>query len=163
MLKFEWGDGKALVNLRKHGVSFEEATSIFGDALSYTFPDPDHSVREARYLTLGLSHDHRLLIVAHAERARAISARKATRHERTIMSKADDTLRTHYRREDLGAGVRGKYFKRYSKGTNVVLLDDRVVRAFPTSEAVNDALLGLLALAEKAKPAARASRKRTTS
>lgn len=79
------------------------------------------------------------------------------------MSKADDTLRTQYRREELGAGVRGKYFKRYSKGTNVVLLDDRVVRAFPTSEAVNDALLGLLALAEKAKPAARASRKRNAS
>lgn len=87
MLKFEWDDRKASANLRKHGISFEEATSVFGDALAYTFPDPDHSIREARYLTLGLSHDNRLLFVAHAERARAIriiSARKATRHERII-------------------------------------------------------------------------------
>ena len=77
------------------------------------------------------------------------------------MSKAG-TMRTKYKREDLGVGVRGKYFRRYSKGSNLVLLDDRVARAFPSSEAVNDALLGLLALADKAKPAARSSRRRNT-
>lgn len=78
------------------------------------------------------------------------------------MSKVED-MRAEYRREDLGKGVRGKYLRRYNRGTNLVLLDDRVARAFPTSEAVNDALLGLLALAEKAKPATRASRKRGAS
>jgi hypothetical protein len=65
------------------------------------------------------------------------------------MSKAKDEMRAEYRREDLGKGVRGKYFARVSKGTNLVLLDDKVARAFPTGEAVNGALLGLLALSEK--------------
>ena len=61
----------------------------------------------------------------------------------------DDEMREEYKREDLGEGVRGKYFSRYSKGTNLVLLSDSVAKAFPTAEAVNEALLGLLALAEK--------------
>lgn len=65
------------------------------------------------------------------------------------MNKANDEMRSEYRREDLGKGVRGKYHARYSKGTNLVLLDDRVAKAFPTAEAVNDALLGLLTLANK--------------
>ena len=65
------------------------------------------------------------------------------------MSKAKDELRPEYRREDLGKGVRGKYLARVSKGTNLVLLDDRVAKAFPTGEAVNEALLGLLALTEQ--------------
>ena len=63
------------------------------------------------------------------------------------MSKDKDEMREEYRREDLGKGVRGKYFARFSKGTNLVLLDDRVAKAFPSAEAVNDALLGLMALA----------------
>jgi len=65
------------------------------------------------------------------------------------MSTVEDEMRAEYRREDLSKGVRGKYFARYSKGTNLVLLDDRVAKAFPTAEAVNEALLGLLALASK--------------
>ncbi|MDP1931005.1 MAG: hypothetical protein Q8L60_06090 [Gammaproteobacteria bacterium] len=65
------------------------------------------------------------------------------------MSKAKDEMRTEYRREDLGKGVRGKYFERVSKGTNLVLLEDTVAKAFPTGEAVNEALRGLLALTEQ--------------
>ena len=65
------------------------------------------------------------------------------------MNKAKDDMRTEYRREDLGKGVRGKYLERVSKGTNLVLLDDKVAKAFPTGEAVNEALLGLLALTEQ--------------
>ena len=65
------------------------------------------------------------------------------------MSKAKDEMRSEYRREDLGKGVRGKYFERVSKGTNLVLLNDEVSKAFPTGEAVNEALLGLLALTEQ--------------
>jgi hypothetical protein len=64
------------------------------------------------------------------------------------MSK-DKEMRTEYRREYLGKGVRGKYAARYAKGTNLVLLDDKVAKAFPTAAAVNDALLGLLALTEQ--------------
>lgn len=63
-------------------------------------------------------------------------------------NKADD-LRKEYRREELGKGVRGKYFSRYSRGTNLVLLDDRVAKAFPTAEAVNEALLELIELAAR--------------
>ena len=85
--RFEWNETKAATNLRKHGVSFEEAASVFSDALAYTFADPDHSVGEQRLLTFGLSQFGHLLAVVHAERGRAIriiSARKATRHERGI-------------------------------------------------------------------------------
>lgn len=60
-----------------------------------------------------------------------------------------DEMRTEYLREDLGKGVRGKYVKQYAKGTNLVLLDEKVAKAFPTAEAVNAALLGLLALTEQ--------------
>jgi len=63
------------------------------------------------------------------------------------MNKAKDGLRSEYRREDLGKGVRGKYFARYSAGTNLVLLDKKVAKAFPTAEAVNAALLKLIELA----------------
>ena len=69
------------------------------------------------------------------------------------MNKADNgdntEMRPEYCREDLGKGVRGKYFARMSKGSNLVLLNDKVARAFPTDEAVNQALLGLLALTEQ--------------
>ncbi|MBX3712029.1 MAG: hypothetical protein KF800_08735 [Lysobacter sp.] len=68
-------------------------------------------------------------------------------------------MRNEYRRDDLGKGVRGKYLRRYTKGTNLVLLDDRVARAFPDADAVNEALLGLLALAEKAGKTTRKPRK----
>lgn len=65
------------------------------------------------------------------------------------MSKAKDEIRPEYRREDLGKGVRGKYLARVSKGTNLVLLNEDVAKAFPTTEAVNEALTGLLALAQQ--------------
>ncbi len=87
MLRFEWDAPKSTANLRKHGVSFEEAATVFGDPLALTFADPDHSIREARFITIGQSHQDLLMVVAHVERGRAIriiSARKATKHERTI-------------------------------------------------------------------------------
>lgn len=72
------------------------------------------------------------------------------------MSKAKSEMRSEYRREDLGKGTRGKYFARYEKGTNLVLLDEDVAKAFPTAVAVNEALSGLLALARKtARPGSR--------
>lgn len=84
---YQWNPAKAASNLTKHGVSFEEAASVFGDALAYTFPDPDHSVGEQRWLTFGLSSQRRLLVVSHTETPsgiRIINARKATPHERKI-------------------------------------------------------------------------------
>jgi uncharacterized DUF497 family protein len=86
-LKFEWDPRKAASNLRKHGVSFEEATSVFDDLLATVYEDPDHSVREKRYLTIGTSAQGRLLHIAFAdrgERIRIINARKVTRKEREL-------------------------------------------------------------------------------
>ena len=83
--EFEWDPSKAAENLQKHGVSFEEATSVFADPLNLLKPDPAHSVGEERYLLLGLSEAQRLLVVSFAERpprTRLISARLATRSER---------------------------------------------------------------------------------
>jgi len=84
-LRFEWDLAKAEANLRKHGVPFTEASTVFGDPLSLTVPDPDHSGREERFLLLGRSASGRLLVVTHTERAQAvriISARAASRTER---------------------------------------------------------------------------------
>jgi len=82
---FEWDGKKAESTVRKHGLTFEEATTVFGDPLGLLMPDPDHSRGEERYLLLGMSTQQRLLVVAFAERAlrtRLISARRATRRER---------------------------------------------------------------------------------
>lgn len=89
-MEFEWDNEKAVANLRKHGVSFEEASTVFGDALAITFNDPVHSVGEHRFLTFGVSLTGVLLVVSFAERGRRIriiSARKATRTERKIYEK----------------------------------------------------------------------------
>ncbi len=82
---FDWDATKADMNRRKHGVTFEEATTVFADPLSMLQADPDHSLGEERFLVLGMSNRRRLLVVAFAERpprTRLISARKATRKER---------------------------------------------------------------------------------
>jgi len=84
-MKFTWDARKEAENARKHGVSFEEATTVFGDPLASTIPDPDHSVGEPRFLTIGQSSNHRLIVVSHTEEGdnfRIISAREATAHER---------------------------------------------------------------------------------
>ncbi len=90
-LIFEWDKKKAASNLRKHGVSFEEAATAFGDRLSLTVPDPDHSRTEERFIHIGLSAAGRLLVVAHTERSdtiRIISARLATRGEKVSYEKS---------------------------------------------------------------------------
>jgi hypothetical protein len=82
---FEWDPEKADANFQKHGVSFDEASTVFGDPLSLLMPDPDHSAHEERYLVLGMSAHQKLLVVAFAERppnTRLISARRATQAER---------------------------------------------------------------------------------
>jgi len=84
---FEWNDPKAASNLRKHGVSFDEALSVFGDPMALTFADTDHSDNEDRSRPYGMSNQARLLVIIHTERQnriRLISARKATRYEKSI-------------------------------------------------------------------------------
>ena len=85
MLRFVWDRDKAAANLRKHGVDFHEAATAFGDLLSITIPDRQHSIGEERWLLVGLSVAGRLVVVAHTERGdeiRIINARPATRRER---------------------------------------------------------------------------------
>ena len=83
--QFEWDDDKAAMNLIKHRISFEEAATVFDDAFSVTFVDPDHSIQELREITIGLSLKNRLLLVFSTERnnkIRIFSAREATKQER---------------------------------------------------------------------------------
>jgi len=86
-MRFEWDPKKAATNLKKHGVTFQEAATVFGDHLAITFQDPDHSREEERQMTFGLSIQKRLIVVAHTERkdrTRIISARLMDRKERVI-------------------------------------------------------------------------------
>lgn len=84
-MRFEWNERKASQNLVKHNVSFEEAVSVFGDPLSKTFPDPDHSQDEERFIIIGASESGKILVIAHTDderTVRIISAREATYGER---------------------------------------------------------------------------------
>lgn len=84
-MEFEWDTHKAMVNARKHGISFAEAGTVFGDDLAITVPDPDHSLDEERFITIGWSNQRRLLMVSHTDRRnriRIISARELTKSER---------------------------------------------------------------------------------
>jgi len=90
-LTFEWDANKARTNLAKHGIAFEEASTVFGDPPSLTIPDPVHSATEDRFVTIGSSHRGKLLVVVHTERddnIRIISARIASRQERRVYEKA---------------------------------------------------------------------------
>jgi len=85
-MKFEWDEKKAVENLRKHGVSFDAATTIFGDPLAITYHDPLNSLEEDRYLTFGHTSLGRLIVVSHTDRndsIRPISAREMTRKEKS--------------------------------------------------------------------------------
>ena len=82
---YEWNAGKAKANIQKHGVSFDEAATVFLDPLALTFPDPDPSGGEEREITIGYTAGHKVVFVSHCQRGsrvRIISARKATRRER---------------------------------------------------------------------------------
>ncbi len=85
-LNFEWDDNKNTLNQKKHGVSCEEAKTVFADELGRLIPDPDHSDNEERFILMGVSAYSRLLVVCHCERdentIRIISARKTDKSEK---------------------------------------------------------------------------------
>jgi len=84
---FEWNKSKAEINLKKHGVSFQEAATVFGDKLALTFNDPDHSIDEHRLLTFGVTRTGKYVVVSHTEldtTIRIISARQMTKQEKKI-------------------------------------------------------------------------------
>jgi hypothetical protein len=89
-MKIEWDPIKANLNLRKHGVPFEEAATAISDPMAVTGPDPDHSLYEERYITLGVSERGRLIVVSHTEEGetiRIISARRASKGEQELYEK----------------------------------------------------------------------------
>ena len=91
-IKFEWDAAKARLNLSKHSVSFEEASTVFGDQRAITIPDPVHSLAEERFVTIGVSDQGKILVVVATERGdslRLISARSASRRERKQYEEAD--------------------------------------------------------------------------
>lgn len=91
-LQFEWDETKAAKNIEKHQVSFDEAATVFDDPMFITFIDEEHSVGEERYITIGLSKQGRLLMVAHPDREgriRIISARKATKIEEQFYAEVE--------------------------------------------------------------------------
>jgi uncharacterized DUF497 family protein len=166
-LGFSWDSRKAAGNERKHGVSFEEAVTAFGDLLSITVPDPDHSADENRFLLLGLSDQARLLVVAHVERGDDTrsstldsppvengpsmkKATKATRAKKASRRDGDDEMRPEY---DFSGGVRGKYAKRYAAGTNLILLEPDLAAEFPDSRSVSRALRAYLKSKSKRRTA----------
>jgi uncharacterized protein len=84
-MRFSWNQTKAASNFLKHGISFEEAATVFGDLLSDTFPDHNHSLEEQRFIIIGASESGKILVVAHTDDGvlvRIISAREATAGER---------------------------------------------------------------------------------
>jgi hypothetical protein len=88
-IKFTWDENKNEINKRKHGLSFEEASEVFGDENAILFDDPDHSIEEDRFLIIGALKSTKICIVSHCYRdndnvIRLISAREATKNERTI-------------------------------------------------------------------------------
>jgi uncharacterized DUF497 family protein len=91
-LTFEWNATKARANLKKHKVSFEETKTVFNDPFLMTFPDPDHSDHELRYVSIGQSAQGRTLVVIHTEREgniRIISGRPATASERRFYEEGE--------------------------------------------------------------------------
>jgi uncharacterized DUF497 family protein len=148
-LTFEWDPRKARSNFAKHGVGFEEASTIFGDPLSLTIPDPEHSKIEDRLVTMAvllpvncsLSFT-RIEAIIFASLARAAPAAVNAR----VMKKGSNKsgrkpMRNEY---DFSKGERGKYARRYAQGTNVVVLEPDVAKAFPNSKVVNVSLRGII-------------------
>jgi len=143
-IRFEWDVRKSRGNVDKHGISFEEATTVFSDPLSRTIADPDHSEDEDRSVTVGLSHRQRLLVVVHVDDGEkrsgsSVPARRRDTSEKS-MKKASKQMCPEY---DFSDGVRGKYAKQYAEGTNVVVLDPDVSEVFSDSASVNRALRAL--------------------
>ena len=146
---FEWDSRKARSNLVKHGVGFEEASTIFGDPLSLTISDPDHSLREARYITVGSQWVKRLLgncsllFILNEAIIFVLSAQgRPAEESASFMKKSSNKSAQKQMREeyDFSRGERGKYARRYAQGTNVIVLEPDVAKVFSSSKAVNASL-----------------------
>ncbi len=154
--RFEWADDKEAMNLAKHDLAFAVAAEVFRDPLLITIPDPDHSIGEVRFLTIGDSLFNGILVVCHTpreERVRIIHARRATRSEkRRFMNKEfeeirDDEIRPEY---DFSGGVRGMFY--IGRTTILMRIEEDVARYFPTAESINHPLRQLIAEGRAPQP-----------
>jgi uncharacterized DUF497 family protein len=150
----EWDPRKGASNARKHGVTFDEASTVFGDPLAPLMRDPDHSRREERYVLLGEPARQKLLVVAFVERPlRGMSGDDMKKRVRSPKLNADrDTLRPEY---DFSTAVRGVAAKRYAQGANVAVIDPDLLDVFPHSRAVNQALRALAPILRQQRQGAR--------
>jgi len=147
------GPGQSPSKSPKAPGTVEKAATVYGDALALTYPDPDHSISEQRFITIGISSAKRVLIVAHAGAANLFGlsalgklrvASENNMKKATRKRKPASDLRQEYDLSSLKGGVRGKYFERYQSGTNLVLLSPDVARHFPNEQSVNSALRELI-------------------
>lgn len=154
---------------KKHGVSFEKASTALRDPLALTGADPEHSVGEARWITFGISDLGRLLVVAPSEdvevlfesSARVLQQLASVEFMKKSSPPDNDDLRPEYSAADFPAGLkRGKYAARIASGSNIVVLDPKISAAFPTSKSVNSALESLLRVATAAHPIKQSARAR---
>lgn len=154
-MEFEWDPRKEQGNQKNHGISFNEAATAFDDELQLTISDPDHSLGEQRYLTIATDVSssyltQRMLMIAFASSAREVQPLESGEPMKKVNDvAAGDDMRDEY---DFRGGVRGKYFERYRRGTNLVLLEPDLAKVFRDSEAVNRALRQFLS--EHAEPPA---------
>jgi uncharacterized DUF497 family protein len=153
-MEFEWNEQKAQANFAKHEVSFEEAKTVFDDALFLMFPDIDHSFEGNRFIFMGEFDKGRLLVVSFTGRktsTRLISARKQHRRNVDFMKKKDnelnDELRPEYDFSKMPVIRRGSGRKQQESIT--VTLAPDVAKKFPTSEAVNEALRLIIRIADE--------------
>ena len=151
MFKFEWDDQKAAGNLSKHGVSFDEAVSVFGDGQVLPFSDPItvNSKIEVEPTEFPTSHGFWWSSTQNGETAYESSAPERQHGMKKASTKMVDQDIPELKRDELGKGVRGKYLKQFMQGSNVVVLRPEIQKAFPTSEAVNKALASMLAFAQE--------------
>jgi hypothetical protein len=121
-------------NPKKHGVDFREAATLFDDPLSVAFLDDEHSVGELRFLIIGMS----ALARSSAPEQRQDMRKPSMKETNPIPN--DDDMRAEYDFASMKGGVRGKYVDRVRESTNIVLIEPEVTAAFPTEQAVNEAL-----------------------
>jgi uncharacterized protein len=127
-MDFEWDSQKAETNSKKHEVSFEEASTVFGDYLSFTYPDAGHSIREERYIIIGLSGNNRILVISHTQcgEVSELSVLDRQRNESEISmnpensDELNDELLDEYDFSKMSNGVRGKYVKQYHEGVKLM-------------------------------------------
>ena len=155
---YEWDRAKAKGNSRKHGVSFEDASTVFLDPLAWTYPDPDHSsVRSARLQSAIPPHmwpcscrTASVGIVSESSVRGRLPDESVSNMKKASVKGLDDDLRPEYDLSQLKGGVRGKYYRQATAGTNLVLIEPELAKVFPDAESVNRALRLLVDTAEAA-------------